>query len=92
MAVMDAMMGEESDMPGWDEREGTRSFRVAGWKHDRLAGTGGVIGKIADVARSGYRPVSGLALVVPLVVLGKRRLVLGPVMLGHEVSSFSRSR
>jgi hypothetical protein len=58
---------------------------------DGLARSGSVIGKMADVAGRGHRPVSRLALEMTLVVLGKRWLVLGPVVLGHGVSSFSCS-
>jgi hypothetical protein len=52
---------------------------------------GGVIGKVADVPGGGNGPVSGLTGAAALVVLGKRGLVLGPVVLGHGVSSFSLS-
>jgi hypothetical protein len=58
---------------------------------DGLARAGSVIGEIADVAGRGHRPVSRLAFEMTLVVLGKRWLVLGPVVLGHGVSSFSCS-
>ncbi|HYO57020.1 hypothetical protein, partial [Archangium sp.] len=66
-------------------------LRLTRGEDDRLAGAGGVIGKIADVPGRGSRPVSGLTLEVPLVVLGKRGLVLWPVVLAHDASSFSRS-
>jgi hypothetical protein len=60
-------------------------------KGDRLARAGGVIGKVADVPGRGKGPVAGLPLRMALVVLGKRGLVLGPVVLTHGVSSFSCS-
>jgi hypothetical protein len=58
---------------------------------DGLAGAGSVIGKVADVSGRGSRPVSGLSLDMPLAILGKWGLVLGPVVLAHGVSSFSCS-
>jgi hypothetical protein len=60
-------------------------------KDDRLAGAGGIIGKIADVPGGGNRPVSGLTPRMTLLVLGKRGLVLWPVVLAHGDSSFSCS-
>jgi hypothetical protein len=66
-------------------------LRLTRREDDRLAGAGRVIGKIADVPGRGDGPVPSLTLEMALVVLGKRGLVLGPVVLAHGVSSFSSS-